>query len=261
MLWIIRALIAAVVLLPVRVEATVSISGTYVGTGPDTAIMLQLVESGSGQLTGHYEEVALITGPKLNVVNATVTGNVDGRTVVLNVTPTEPMSARFVFSGMLSNGVLNLSGGGADRSIGLRLSVSSTDVFNSQAAALSKKFELMQAAQDIEASKKRLEAIVARMSAFNERADQDIKSLPASEGRLKQLTQRMAGALARQQSIIPSDNAAVIRGQLGVAINQAGVESSQFHLELQSRQAEFQKTSTGLLADGGDLLKKCHTTV
>jgi hypothetical protein len=41
-----------------------SLSGTYVGMGPDMAVLLQLVDAGSGQLTGRYEQVKLITGPK-----------------------------------------------------------------------------------------------------------------------------------------------------------------------------------------------------
>ncbi len=221
--------------------------------------MLQLVDTNGGKLNGRLLQVRLAPGPKLEVMNATVSGNTDGKSVVLNISPIGPViPKRFVFSGSLSEGVLSLSGGGAGQSVELRLSAASVEAFNSLTSALSKEVELMQRAHDIDRSTARLEAIVSRMASFNARADQDVKSLPASEGRLRLLTQRMASALARQRSIPLIDRTAVVRGQIGVAINQAGVEASQFHLELQSKQAQFRKSSTSLLLEAAGLMTKCR---
>jgi hypothetical protein len=163
--------------------------------------------------------------------------------------PVGPVTEQFVFSGSLSDGQLSLTGGANGKSLALRLSGASVDAFNSATSVLSKKAELMQQAQTIEGNKTRLEAIVQHMVAFNARADQDVKNLPMSEERLRQLTQRMGNALARQQAIPAIDRTAVARGQIGIAINQAGVETSQFHLLLQSKQAEFRKTSSSFISD------------
>jgi hypothetical protein len=49
--------------------------------------MLQLVDTDNGKLNGHYQQVRLLPGPKLDTINATVTGSTDGKMVILNVTP------------------------------------------------------------------------------------------------------------------------------------------------------------------------------
>src|SRR5258707_352439 len=42
-------------------SAGAAISGTYVGSGSDIAVLLQLVETGGGQLSGRYEQQKVVT--------------------------------------------------------------------------------------------------------------------------------------------------------------------------------------------------------
>jgi hypothetical protein len=113
-----------------------SLSGTYVGTGPDIAILLQLVDAGGGQLTGRYEHVKLLAAPKIERVNAVVKGNVDGETIVLEIKPTEVLSNGSIASGTVAPNALHLTGGGNGSTFTLNLSKASEEAFNSQVAAL-----------------------------------------------------------------------------------------------------------------------------
>jgi hypothetical protein len=124
-----------------------SISGTYVGTGLDRVGMLQLVETATGQFVGHYEETALVAGPKLESVNMAVRGNFDGSKIVLGMARPGETDNLLLFSGSLTAGVVTLTGGSGNSSATLKLSASSVEAFNSQAAALTEKLKAMQAAQ------------------------------------------------------------------------------------------------------------------
>jgi len=87
-----------------------SLSGTYVGTGPDIAVLLQLVDAGGGQLTGRYEQVKLSSSePRLNRLDAGVKGNVDGDTIVFEMKPTEPLSGTLIISGTVAASALRLT--------------------------------------------------------------------------------------------------------------------------------------------------------
>ena len=72
--WAIAAWIAVVV--PASADGA---SGTYVGQGPYSAILMQIVETAGGQLTGRYEQTVLQPSGQLGQSNASVTGASDGR--------------------------------------------------------------------------------------------------------------------------------------------------------------------------------------
>src|ERR1700733_6327474 len=81
-----------------------SLSGTYVGTGPDIAVLLQLVDASGGQLTGRYEQVKLSPSePRLNRFDAGAKGNVDGNTIVFEMKPSDPVTATFIISGTVAS--------------------------------------------------------------------------------------------------------------------------------------------------------------
>jgi hypothetical protein len=60
-------------------------SGTYVGTVTNPAILIQVVQTGEGQLTGRWEQSILLPSGKVQVENAQITGASDGTTVVLTL--------------------------------------------------------------------------------------------------------------------------------------------------------------------------------
>jgi hypothetical protein len=75
------------------------VSATYVAGSEDSAILLQVVQTADGQLTGRYEQVVLQNGGKVARMVALVTGASDGHTIVVNIKPTELLSGSITASG------------------------------------------------------------------------------------------------------------------------------------------------------------------
>jgi hypothetical protein len=238
-----------------------SLSGTYVGTGPDIAVLLQLVDSGGGQLTGRYEQVKLSSlEPKINRFDAAVKGNVDGETIVIEVKPAELLSRTFIMSGAVASATLRLTGGGNGSTFSLNLLRSSEEAFNSQVAALANQVSQINAARALASDSKELEAISQRMAAFNLRASNELKKIPPFEERFQMQTKAMESALAKQRSLFPADSVAV-RTQINGAIYRAGGESFQLHGALQSTRADFEARSVAILNQANALEKKCQSPI
>jgi hypothetical protein len=238
-----------------------SLSGTYVGTGPDIAVLLQLVEAGDGQLTGRYEQVKLVSGPKIDRFNASVKGNVDGNTIVFEMKPTEILSGTFVVSGTVTSNALRLTGGGYGTTLNLNLSRASEEAFNSQVAALASQESQVNAARALATDAQALEVILQKMATFNWRAADDLKKIPPVEERFQMQTKAMEAALAKQRSFFPADGNVAVRSQINGAIYRAGGESTQLHVELQSAHADFETRSVALLNEANALNKKCQSQI
>ena len=71
----------------------------------------------------------------------------------------------------------------------------------------------------------------------------------------------MNGALARQQSIYGGGQARFARGQVGLAINQAGMEAAQLHNGIQGANQEISTKIQQLLKSAVDLARYCHAEV
>jgi hypothetical protein len=239
-----------------------SLSGTYVGTGPDIAVLLQLVDTGGGQVTGRYEQVKVSSSePKLNRIDAAIKGNVDGDTIVFEMKPTELLSSTSIISGTVASSVLRLTGGGNGTTFNLNLVRSSEDAFNSQVATLSDQLSKINVTRTATADSKELEAISQRMGAFNLRAESELKKIPPFEDRFQLQTKAMESALTRQRSFIPGDGSVAVRSQINGAIYRAGGESTQLHAALQSARAEFEARSVAILNEVNTLEKKCQSPI
>jgi hypothetical protein len=254
---------ALVLLLAGAVPAkAASLSGTYVGTGPDIAVLLQLVDTGGGQLTGRYEQVKLSSSePKLNRFDAGIKGNVDGDTIVFEMKPTELLSGTSIISGTLASSALRLTGGGNGQTFNLNLVRSSEDAFNSHVATLANQVSQISATRTVTTDSKELEAISQRMEAFNLRAESELKKIKPIEDRLQLQTKAMESALTKQRSFMPGDGSVAVRSQINGAIYRAGGESFQFHAALQSAHAEFESKSVGMLNEVNALEKKCQSSI
>src|SRR5258708_37456587 len=88
------------------------ISGTYVGKGSNAAILVQIVGTSDGHLTGRYEQVVLQANGALADTNATIIGAIDGQTVVVTIKPAEFLSGTIAASGTIEGSFLHLTGGG-----------------------------------------------------------------------------------------------------------------------------------------------------
>ncbi len=214
--------------------AAENISGTYVGKSSNSAFLVQVVETKDGQLTGRYEEVILQPTGKIDDNNAIIAGAVNGRTVVVTIKATEFLVGGIVASGTIDGRALHLTGGGNGVNMTLNLLKSDEADFRTQVAALTRQ----QVAQhDIKIAADQLvelKGLSDRMIAFATKADALLPKFAPAEQRYRDITRRIRGALAREQSIYGGGQASVARGQISVAINQTAIEGSQLHDSVQS---------------------------
>src|SRR6266481_9487753 len=87
-----------------------SISGTYVGTVPNSTALVQLVQTNDRQVTGRWEITNLQPSGKLETNSFLVTGASDGTTVVLSLKPSALLSDSLTLSGTVDGDTLRLSG-------------------------------------------------------------------------------------------------------------------------------------------------------
>jgi len=209
------------------------ISGTYVAKGSNSAFLVQIVETAGGQLTGRYEQTVLEPNGTVKQLIASITGASDGHTVVVTIKPTELLSQSIAASGTVEGLLLHLSGGGGSTKVEWNLSRSDEASYRSLVASL-----VDQAPRVIEARAEagrltRLTDLTAKMLAYSAVADAQLEKFPPIEQRYRTITELMNAAFARQRRIYGNGQAAVARGQIGVAINQAAIETEQLHGSVQ----------------------------
>jgi hypothetical protein len=249
------SIVAFLVLIPSFAEA--AISGTYVGSGADIAVLLQLVESNGGQLSGRYEQQKLVSGNRIEQLNASVSGTSDGQTIVLQVRPTEVLAGTYVLSGTISGSVLQINGGGYGQTFHLNLTRATEDEFRTRAANIATSANRAVATQTLEADLETSEHTLDAMSKFSANPEPRPSAFIPYEQRYRTLTQAMRAALGRQQSI-PRFIQTPVRGQIGVAINQAAIETGQIHDEVKSQEAELKQKILKALAKIAPIGKRCE---
>ena len=252
------------------------ISGTYVGKDSNAAVLIQLVETAGGQLTGHYERFVLQPDGKLYDVNAAITGAADGQTVVVTIKPSEFFSGSLAASGTIQGHMLHLTGGGNGNSLTLDLVQSDETDFRAQVAMLTEQArkineariridearirqEAAQQQAKIEADQlTHLQSLTREMDVFSGKADTLLLQFGPAEQRCRIITARMRAALAREQSIYGGGQASYARNQIAYAINQASNDANQFHTSVQALQQDFTLNSNALLRDSLSVGLSCH---
>jgi hypothetical protein len=194
-------------------SATVAISGTYVGSGPDIAVLLQLVETNGDSC------------------------------------PAGTSSKRYLQA-------TGLNYGGYGQTFHLNLARGTEEDFKTHAAGLSGSVNRAVATQNLEADLANDEHMLEAMSKFAAKPEPGPSAFIPYEQRYRNLTQGMRVALGRQQ-LIPRFIQTPARGQIGVAINQAAVETAQIHAEVKSKQAEFQQKVTAAFEKVAPIAKRC----
>jgi hypothetical protein len=252
--------LAATLLLVSPSVRSETLSGTYVGTGNNLAILVEIVDAGSKQIVGHYQHIALKADGQLERTNATVNGTSDGNVVVLEIKPVEVLSGSFVLSGKLAGSSLSLSGGGYGKAISLELGKGSLEQFKSFSERIEQEAKKINAARQYDEAVVKSNDIRKRLFAFVGAIKSETDQIPLAEKRLREITNYMQAALRKQQSIHRSDDTAVMIGQIDVAINQAAVQSNQIHLTLTSASEAFLSKRTTLQKDTKDFFQSyCKT--
>jgi hypothetical protein len=242
------------------------ISGTYVGKNPTSAFLIQIVQTSDGRLTGRYAQITLQADGRLQETNASITGASDGHTVALTIQSTVPQSASLSLSGTVDSSLLHISGGGYSGTLNLNLSKADEAEYRAQVADLTRQAEQINAQHAMESAKHSLEtalthveSLTTQMATFSAQLPEALAKFPPLNQRYRAITEAMRVGLARQQSIYGNDQASVARGQLDVAINQAGVEAHQLHISVQSAYTDFNTKSSASLRLVAEMQKTCQT--
>jgi hypothetical protein len=220
-------ILAALLICPPSALAQ-NISGTYVAKGPNSAILIQVVETENGSLSGRFEQIVLPVGTdKLQSMNATITGAVNNQTVVLTIKPAEFLGGTIAASGNIQGNLLHLTGGGSENFV-LNLARSSETDFDQQVALLSNHAQMIQNAKQYAKLQKDTQAITKGLVHFPVYAKGMITKLGVANQRYRQITSGMQAALERERVTRSS----FARGQIFYRIGQGSFEADQIYREI-----------------------------
>lgn len=237
------------------------ISGTYVGSSPDGAFLVEVVETNDGQLTGRYEQVLLQSSGKLADTNAALSGAANNGTVVITIKPTEFLSGSITISGTFDGRALHLAGGGNGTTLSLNLVSADESVFRTQVANLTNVAnQIHQAGLDADALAK-ARNFIKLMDAFSAHADAQLKQFAPTEQNLQNITDQMRLALAREQATLGDGQASVARSQISVWISQAEVSASQIHNGIDAAYRDFDGKSAPILTKLTTAIPGCYAIV
>jgi hypothetical protein len=260
-MWVLRQWLVAVLLATTPAYAD-GISGTYVGKGNYSAFLVQIVETAGGQLTGRYEQTVIGAHGKFDQMIASITGASDGQTVVVTIKPNtnQLFSSNITASGTIRGTLLHLSGGGGDGSkIDLNLTKSDEAAYRTLVASLTGHSDAVKEEQTQADQLAHLNELTKSMLTYSTEADAQLAKFPPIEQRYRTITDLMNAALVRQQSIDGDGQASVARGQIGVAINQAGGEAEQLHVGLQAAGQEIGSKTQPMIKDGLATYSTCQS--
>lgn len=256
--WIVRAIWMGTLLLS-GPAFSASLSGTYLGKGPGSVFMIQLVEGADRSLTGRYVQTTLLNTGAIQQTNASVAGTHDGSAIVLSIKPAELLSGTMTVSGTVDDVTLKLSGGGYGRTLNLQLVKGDNSQFENAIATLNLQARQIITAKAQEDLLKRIRDFKDKVNHYSTRVEQTRARLVASpyERRYRQVTEWMGAAHNRQTAIYGGGQASVARGQIGIAINQAAIQAEQFHRETASAWQSVQAEHDLLAKSGGGISDIC----
>ena len=97
------------------------------------------------------------------------------------------------------------------------------------------------------------------MAAFSAELPVRLTKFGPVEQQYRTITEKMRMGLTRQRSIYGDGQASVARGQLGIAINQAGGQATQLHLSVQSQFDDFKSQAGASLNLIAGMIKLCQS--
>lgn len=225
------------------VAQAASVSGTYVGTAPNSAVLLQLVQTQGGNLVGRFEQYYVAPqGTQVQITNGSVTGAAGGNTVVLQIKLAEAFGGIIPASGDLEGNTMDLSGGRMGSTFDFHLVRSNTEAFQAQLQRLN---TLAGAQAQMKASaaaaKKRLkqlregrenvESATAELRRIDAAAPAELHVIAAMTARFPHITHVMQRLLAREESI-PLPSGDYQRGQVAYNIGKGTYQSGLQHFRL-----------------------------
>jgi hypothetical protein len=225
------------------VAQAAGVSGTYVGIAPNSAVLLQLVQTEGRNLVGRFEQYYVAPrGTQVQITNGSVIGAAGGHTVVLQIKLAEAFGDTIPASGDLKGDTLDLSGGRMGSTFDLHLVRSNVEAFQSQLRRLDTLASVQAQMQaSAAATKKRLkqlregrenvESATVALGKFDAGTPGMLHVVAAITARFPHITRVMRRLLAREGSI-PFPSGQYQRGQVAYAIGQGVYQSGAAHFQL-----------------------------
>jgi hypothetical protein len=232
-----------------------NISGAYLASDKSAMVWLQVVRTPDNHLTGQIAANVLKPDGTIEQNSVSITGAVDGENVTIQGSRFFGLES-FVLSGTLSGNVLTLTGA---QSVPLTFTRSTPAEFQAKVAALHARSQSIIQAKAVAQAQQRsfqaqadfvlqIDQLIPRMAQFESEADVHLGRFPGAEKAYEGITARVGEYVARERQLAGNPNAAVARGQLSVAANQASIQTDQMHYQGESLQSSLE-TNVKPMAD------------
>lgn len=229
------------------------LTGTYVTRSDTAAVIILLVQTGDGRVTGRLEQSLVTDKGTVETKAASLNGAADGSTAVLTLAAEQFLGGAATVSATLTGDQLLLTGKGID----LRLRAGDVDEYRSALTALALSAEISRQSR---AEAKALEELRTFNTAAKTFATETVDRLARfspTEATFRDATERMRKGLAKVRSIIGGDEASVARSQIAVAMSQTEVEASAAYGRVQAAKQSFASGASGLLQQADKVRGRC----
>lgn len=217
-----------------------SATGTYVGKFSDAAVLLEVVQTADGRLTGKYIQLQIRETGALESFSAPISGVVDDSLLSLELHPTAPLAPSLTVSGALHNNSIKLQFEASESKIETQeLKLAPVSEFEAHASKIrelsttlmAQVAETRRQAQEAAANAKReadvrmsranavrdIDAVLRSASAFNVKYEEYLPRFTKVEKRYNEITEKMQAMLERERQT----NSSFGRGQISFQIDGA----------------------------------------
>jgi len=242
-----------------------NISGSYLASDNSAVLWLQVVRTPDNHLTGQLAANVLKQDGSVEQNSVPISGAVDGENVTVQGSRFFGLES-FVLSGTLRGNVLTLTGA---QSVPLTFTRSTSSEFQAKVSELNTRSQsIIRAKAAAQSQLRNLEAqrrfvsevdqLIGRMQQFDSQADVHLGRFPGAEKAYEAITAKVSAYVARERQLSGNPNAAVARGQLSVAANQAAIQTEQMHNQVESLQSALQTDVKPMADQAAALEQQCH---
>lgn len=242
-----------------------NISGSYLAGDNSAVLWLQIVRTPDNHLTGQLAANVLKPDGSVEQNSVPVTGAVDGENVTIQGSRFFGLES-FVLSGTLRGNVLTLTGA---QSVPLTFTRSTSPEFQARVSELNARSQsIIHAKAAAQSQLRTLEAqrrfvsevdnLIGRMNQFDSQADVHLGRFPGAEKAYEGITAEVSAYVARERQLGGNPNAAVARGQLSVAANQAALQTEQMHNQGEALQSALEGNVKPMAEQAAGFEQQCH---